>query len=124
MKVRISNNSLRFRLKQPEVEVLSRQRYLAEIVEFGTQQNEQLHFILRVSDDNNFSVDYEANKITISLAIQPAEQWFTTGLVGIDERIDTSKGKSISILVEKDFACLDGREEENEGTYPNPKSNS
>jgi len=123
MKVRISQNSLRFRLKQPEVQLLSQQRYLAEVIEFGSEQNDQLRFILNISGDHTFNVAYESNTITISLAKLAVDEWLTTDQVGIDEKVNTAKGKTINVLVEKDFACLDGREEENEGTYPNPKSN-
>jgi len=123
MKVRISQNSLRFRLKQPEVQLLSQQRYLAEVIEFGSEQNDQLRFILNISGDHTFNVAYESNTITISLAKLAVDEWLTTDQVGIDEKVNTLKGKTINVLVEKDFACLDGREEENEGTYPNPKSN-
>jgi hypothetical protein len=43
--------------------------------------------------------------------------------VDFDAKVDTRKGRTISILVEKDFMCIDGSEAENEGAYPNPLAN-
>jgi hypothetical protein len=43
--------------------------------------------------------------------------------VGFSADVDSGKGRRISLLVEKDFMCMDGREEDNVGSYPNPLAN-
>jgi hypothetical protein len=39
-------------------------------------------------------------------------------MVGFDQEVETGKGKIISILFEKNFMCMDGREEDNAVSYP------
>jgi hypothetical protein len=42
--------------------------------------------------------------------------------VGIEEKISKSEF-ALDVLIEKDFACLDRNDADNEGTYPNPLAN-
>jgi hypothetical protein len=52
-----------------------------------------------------------------------ALEWVQTGQIGFEGKVDTGKGRTIAILVEKDFMCIDGNERDNEGAYPNPMGN-
>ena len=128
MKIRISNNSIRFRLKQKDVNEFSKEGKVAEVLAFGLTSEEQLHFTLAVTTEAAFSIQFQApatdiTSITLYVPEAVAREWTTTDLVGFEETIDTGKGTTIKILVEKDFACIDRGEKENEGTYPNPKAN-
>lgn len=123
MKVRIQGNSLRFRLKQPEVKRLGKERFLKETVEFGASASDQLSFVLAADNSNSMTINYTNSTITVTIPNALIDEWIQTDLVGFDEKIKTEKGKEIKVLVEKDFACLDGSEEENAGTYPNPLKN-
>jgi hypothetical protein len=69
-----------------------------------------------------FAIHYGAHAITLQVPKQVAAQWTGTEMVGFEEAVDTGKGTTVKVLVEKDFACLDKGEVENEGTYPNPKA--
>jgi hypothetical protein len=120
MKVRIQKNSIRFRLKEPEVNHFQQTGKVSEVLEFGTDAENKLTFTLQAFDEHNLAVQYKGNTTTIFVPSTLADQWTTTDLVGFDGRIDTGKGRTISILVEKDFVCMDGREEDNVGSYPNP----
>ena len=40
--------------------------------------------------------------------------------VGIEGRQPVDNETSLQILIEKDFACIDGNDEENADTFPNP----
>lgn len=120
MKVRISGNSIRFRLKQSEVQTFGEQGTLSEITEFGMAADDALTFTLSVSPSNAFSISNSKNTIVIEVPELLAKEWTQTGLVGFEEQIDTGKGKIIKILVEKDFKCLDGSDKENEDSFPNP----
>jgi hypothetical protein len=120
MKVRIQKNSIRFRLKQQEVTQFGQAGKVSEVLEFGADAENKLTFTLESFDEPELAVQFKANTTTIFVPLTLAEQWTTTELVGFDERIDTGKGRTISILVEKDFVCMDGREEDNVGSYPNP----
>ena len=120
MKVRISGNSIRFRLKQSEVKQFEQDREIKEITSFGTEQTERLSFVLKEGTTNNFAVTYLLNTVTIEVPRTVCNEWTETGLVGFEQTIDTSKGEAIKILVEKDFKCLDGSDLENEDSFPNP----
>jgi len=123
MKIRIQKNSIRFRLKQPEVNQFQQGGTVAEVLEFGGNANEQLTFALEAFDEPAITIKFQNNKTTIFVPSKLAEEWTTTDLVGFDGKIDTGKGQTINILVEKDFVCMDGREEDNAGSYPNPLMN-
>ena len=49
-----------------------------------------------------------------------ANAWGTTDQVGIAEDISLGNLGSLALLIEKDFACLDRSDEDNEDTFPNP----
>lgn len=120
MKVRISNNNIRFRLKEPEVSLFKNSGVVTETLEFGNEDAEQIKFSLQKTNDEKISVSFQNHHTIISVPAALAEEWTTTELVGFDSVIHTSKGKKICVLVEKDFMCMDGREEDNIGSYPNP----
>jgi hypothetical protein len=45
-----------------------------------------------------------------------------TDQVGIAEDISLGSLGSLALLIEKDFACLDRSEEDNQDTFPNPNA--
>lgn len=124
MKVRISGNKIRFRLKEPEVNEFRQKCIVSEVLAFGEKEIDQLKFTLAQTDAQEVSVQFKSNETTIFIPKIQSEEWTSTGLVGFDAVLETSTGKTISILVEKDFMCMDGREEDNVGSYPNPLANS
>ncbi|GEO04802.1 hypothetical protein AAE02nite_24660 [Adhaeribacter aerolatus] len=121
MKVRILANTLRFRLRQPEVQQFQQQGKVTETTAFGPDPAQQLHFCLEVTSGPELTVCYQSNTATIGVPRHLAEEWTGTALVGLEGKVDTGKGQVIEVLVEKDFVCLDRPEEENSGAYPNPK---
>jgi hypothetical protein len=120
MKVRISGNKIRFRLKEPEVRKFQQRGTISEVLEFGNDQGEQLKFTLSTTQDQQVSIQFQSNETTILIPKAQADDWALSDLIGFDHEVETGKGKTISILVEKDFVCMDGREEDNAGSYPNP----
>jgi hypothetical protein len=57
--------------------------------------------------------------------LMPADQaiaWGVTDQVGIAENISLGNFGSLGLLIEKDFACLDRSEEDNEDAFPNPNA--
>lgn len=122
MKVRISGNSIRFRLKQPEVTHFQQHGNVTEVTAFGSEPADQLRFVLEVYPGQELAVQFSANTTTVRVPQELAARWAATELVGFDGKADTGKGYQMDLLVEKDFACLDAPEEDNAGTYPNPKA--
>ena len=122
MKVRISGNSIRFRLKQPEVSDFQQRGKITEVTAFGPEPKDHLHFILEVFSGPELAVNFDANTTTIRVPQELAARWTGTELIGFDGKVDTGKGQQMNLLVEKDFACLDAPEEDNAGAYPNPNA--
>ncbi len=120
MKVRISGNSIRFRLKQSEVQRFAEEGKLSEVTEFGVEPEDALTFTLSVTESGDFKLKSATNTVTIEVPQTLASKWTQTALVGLEERVHTGKGRIIKILIEKDFKCLDGSDEENEDSFPNP----
>ncbi|GEO08827.1 DUF7009 family protein [Segetibacter aerophilus] len=123
MKVRISGNKIRFRLKEPEVKEFQQKGTVSEMLEFGSDEKDQLKFTLAENELDEINIRFVQNETTVSVPKTKADLWTSTELVGFEAEVDTGKGKTVSILVEKDFMCMDGREEENVGSYPNPLAN-
>jgi len=48
--------------------------------------------------------------------------WCLTDQVGIAESISLGTTGSLDLLIEKDFACLDRNDEDNQDTFANPNA--
>jgi len=66
------------------------------------------------------SIDLVGYEIIARLPKEQAVRWATTDLVGLGHDLDGNTSASLTLLVEKDFACLDKSDEKNLDTYPNP----
>jgi hypothetical protein len=120
MKIRIQGNSIRYRLKEPEVADFKKYGRVTETIQLGDEETEQLRFVLLRSSVNMVTVQQADKTTTILVPEQMAQRWTDSDLVGFDAIIEIGKGKGLKVLVEKDFKCLDGSEEDNIGAYPNP----
>lgn len=120
MKVRMQGNSIRYRLREPEVINFKKHGIITETVQFGNKEVDRLLFSLQKSSISEVGVQHAGETITIHVPQSLASKWTDTELVGFDAIIEIGKGKELKILVEKDFECLDAAEEDNEGAYPNP----
>lgn len=118
MKLRIKGNSVRLRLTKSEVAQFARTAAVEENVDFGS---ESLIYALESSDDiESPRAVFENNRITILLPKSQANEWTQTNLVGIRGEQPTGDGKFFTILVEKDFACLQERPgEDDTDAFPN-----
>jgi hypothetical protein len=121
MKIRIHANSIRFRLKEHEVKSFEKNKVVKEELRFGTEITDQLQFVLVCSEMAEFALEQNGMIIQLNIPGYVAKEWADTDKVAIEQMVTTSKGEQIKILVEKDFKCLDGSEQDNVGAYPNPK---
>ena len=122
MKIRIDRNNIRFRLKQTEVRRFAEEKYLNHSLQFGADPGQQICFILEQSDGYSMAVRFRDNYITISIPAAMSKTWTETELVGLEENVETEPGITVGILIEKDFACLDGSDADNADTFPNPNA--
>jgi hypothetical protein len=123
MKVRIKGDSLRLRLSRSEVSrVLSGDR-LEETIHFGPEPNASFTYALQQeSSERRSTIQYSGNEVTITIPASRAQLWGVTDQVGIAEDINLGENGSLALLIEKDFACLDGSEAENQDAFPNPNA--
>ncbi|MFA6083880.1 hypothetical protein [Mucilaginibacter sp.] len=112
MKIRIKGNSLRYRLTQSDVTRLNQDGFLQEQTEFA---GKTLTYGIEVTINDSLASDYIGDQILLSMPRTMIEELATTSRVGFDD-----KTGPVSILVEKDFTCLDNVEEDQSDNFPNP----
>lgn len=119
MKIRIRGNSVRYRLTKNEVEQLCTKGSIEEITNFP---NLDFAYEVKVATTEQLNIHFANNKISLEISEALLENWETNNRVGFSHTLVTSNGKTIDILLEKDFTCLEDRGEDESNNYPNPKS--
>ncbi|CAN5651044.1 hypothetical protein BH24ACI3_BH24ACI3_02550 [soil metagenome] len=124
MKLRIKGDSVRLRLTIGDVEQLGRTGRVEETLEFGSSPGQRFAFALSSSDDiDRPTVDLGNNSISVRLPRNLAGEWGQTDRVSISGAQAIAGGKTLYILIEKDFACLKERPgEDDKDSFPNPLS--
>jgi hypothetical protein len=112
MKIRIKGNSLRYRLSKSDVERFCSVGYIEEITDFGSQQ---LIYALQRGGHDGLEATFDNNKITVTMPATMASEWDQTDRVGFD-----GQDNKLTLLIEKDFQCLDNVVEDQSDNYPHP----
>ncbi len=137
MKLRIKGNSLRLRLTRAEVARIAAGQVVEEIIKFGSLSHQQLIYRLETSHNaSDVTARFADGRIVVVLPFAETLRWATNDAqIGISaeqplnavETPDTETqitGEVLKLLIEKDFACLKGddnqREEDDEDAFPNP----
>ena len=123
MKLRIKGASLRLRLTQTEVHTLAEQGQVEERVPFGAQV--QLTYRLRRDASvTQMQASFERNVIEIRVPQALATGWCASQQVTLAHSQSVPSGV-LQITLEKDFACLGPRAEEDESdNFPHPAAGS
>lgn len=118
----MKNNSVRLRLTQTEIERFAAAGRVEEKIEFGPEPYQQIVYALESdSETEEIQAFIESNRITILLPETQAQEWTRTAQVGMENEQNIGGGKTLQLLIEKDFACLEPRAgEEDEDTFPHP----
>ncbi|WP_026915826.1 DUF7009 family protein [Christiangramia portivictoriae] len=119
MKIRIRGNSVRFRLTKTEVEQLCQERSIEERTNFTTQD---FIYEVKATEIDELNIQFDSNKISLQISNALLKNWDTDQRIGFSHTISTTNGKSIDLLLEKDFTCLEDRGEDESENYPNPKT--
>jgi hypothetical protein len=121
MKLRIQGNSLRLRVSRSEVARILREERVEETIHFSPHPNAVLTYALEQERSVSApTVRYAEREITVLVPTTLANTWCSTDLVGIAESVSLGSIGSLDLLIEKDFACLDRSDEENQDTFANP----
>ena len=121
MKLRLQSNSIRLRLKQSEVDRFLRTGRVEERIVSGTDDQESFRYLLETNDAVSAPKGSIApGSVIVQVPTADALKWALTNQIGIEGEQTIDGKTSLRILVEKDFACIDGSEEQNADTFPNP----
>ena len=119
MKIRIKGNSIRVRITKTEVSQLCKEGYIQEETQFVNST-----FAYALSSQTratSLTASFENDKITLILPSEMIQGWESSKKVGFSNLVPLKDGKTLSLLVEKDFNCLEDRGEDESDNYPNPK---
>ena len=123
MKLRIRGNSLRLRVSRSEVARLLAGNSLEETIQFTPEASACFAYsVQKASSVNRPTVQYSGSKVTILIPGDQANAWGASEQVGITEDISLGVLGALALLIEKDFACLDRSDDENQDTFPNPNA--
>ncbi len=114
MKIRIKENTLRYRLSKSEVAKLVEDGMIEERTEFI---NTVLIYTICETEKECLSADFIQNKITLYVPKKALQEWANTDEVGIDFRMPLINGKTLYLLLEKDFKCADMAVNEDQSDY-------
>ena len=124
MKLRIRDNSIRLRLTRGEVDQLRDEGLVQAIAPFPGGR--EFRYEVESSPASvNPAAFLSDNKVTVRLPELAVGAWAASEQVSIAGEQQHENGEQLSILVEKDFACLAPREGEDESDmYPHPAAQS
>jgi hypothetical protein len=112
MKIRIKDNSIRFRLTQSEVSELGRNGTVSSFTEFVDRP---FIYAIEKTKDSVLSAAFIENRVVMKMPETMVEEWISTDIVGFD-----GQAGLVKLLVEKDFVCIDNTLEDQSDNYPNP----
>jgi len=120
MKIRIHGDSLRLRVGPAEVEQLISSGRIEETIHIAPGAH--LTYALQHSAAaGSIAVTHALHEVTVIVPSSIAQAWANGDEVGIYGAVPNGSG-SLSLAIEKDFACLDSNHAGNRDTYPNPKA--
>ena len=87
----------------------------------GTGDQESFHYRLEAIDGVSGPKGRIApTGVIVQVSIADALKWALSDQIGIEGEQVVDNKPSLRILIEKDFACIDGTEQENADIFSNP----
>jgi hypothetical protein len=122
MKLRIRDNSIRLRLMRGEVDTLRTEGLVAASTSFPGGR--LFRYCVESSPASvNPAAFYSDSEMVVRLPETTVLAWASSDQVSIDGEQVLVDGQKLRILVEKDFVCLTGRDDEDESDmYPHPNA--
>lgn len=123
MKLRINGNSVRLRVSRSELVRFLTEGRVENTIHFGPEPKAKLVYALEsVPGAVVPTVRYCIPELTVALTVDAATGWGESDQVGIYEKLDIGTVGPLDVIIEKDFACLDGSDEDNSDTFSNPNT--
>lgn len=120
MKIRIKDNSVRYRLTQSEVKQFCETGKVNAHTPFPESQ--LFYQIIRKDEIDSLTAKFENGQIILEVPSHLAKNWDTDERVGFNHQQKLEDGSILHLLIEKDFVCLDNTMEDQSDNYPNPKA--
>ena len=122
MKLRLLGNSIRIRIQQKELATLAIEGFIKETLSLGPLPANTFSYSLeRSSRSHELDAHFEGNCMSVFISSSLVQELVETDRVGVKFQKPLTDGKSLSILVEKDFKCLTPREEDSDA-FPHPSA--
>ncbi len=113
MKLRIRDNAIRLRLMRGEVEALRNDGLVS--AQTGFPGGRTFSYVVESSPASvKPAAFFSDNVVTVRIPETTVLAWATSEQVSIEGEQVLEDGETLSLLVEKDFACLAPREDEDE----------
>jgi hypothetical protein len=124
MKLRIRENTLRFRLGRSEVETFGRTGTIGDKVRFGREVDE-FGYLLEKTPEGGFSASFTDGMIVVRVPASDADSWVNSDDVSLSGTFVADEHNEVKILIEKDFVCLNAHNDEDQSDrYPHPKGDA
>lgn len=122
MKLRLRRSSLRLRLTQTEVASVGAGERVEEVVLFGAKSSERLVYAIESAGHGLLlQAAFLGSEVRVTVPRAMAVEWANGAGVSLEARQPVGNGGMLTLLVEKDFACLKPRSDEDESdAFPNP----
>ena len=112
MKIRIKGNSLRFRLTKSDIAALGNGEVIKEQTEFLSKV---LVYQIHPFRGETIAADFDGENLILQVPQDMLNELANTDKVGF-----SGVSGVVSVLIEKDFTCLDNVEEDQSDNFPNP----
>jgi hypothetical protein len=123
MKLRIRGDSIRLRLDQSEVAQLRDGGRVEQAIHFGPGEGARLGYAVVADGVDEPRAELHAGSIVVHLPRARVRAWADGDEVGLEAAQSTGDGRTLRVLVEKDFRCLASRPgEDDRGGFPNPNA--
>lgn len=122
MKLRIKGAALRLRLTQTEVADLAAGRDLHALLKLGPTSRDCFSYGITVSSTaDHICAHYYTGRLLVALPLAMARAWEQGDTVGLQATQTVEDGSDVTVLLEKDFACVNARPgEDDSDAFANP----
>ena len=121
MKLRIQGDTLRLRLSRTDLATLDQTGAVEAVLHAAP--GAALRYALRVADVPHLGATVDGAAVTVLLPRPWAAGWAGDARVGFEGTQDAGDGRTLAILVEKDFDCLHRRPHETD-LFPHPDADA
>ena len=122
MKLRLLDDSIRLRLSRSEVLAVDASGSVEGQTRFP--DGAAFRFALEVSAAESASARFEDGRMVVALPRAEISAWANDdAAVSLREEVDLPDSNTLKLLVEKDFRCIGGRDDEDQSDlFVNPES--